>query len=295
MLFDLQSPGRKRVVQVVFGLLAVIFAISFVFLGIGTGLSGSPLEAIGIGGADDPTEILQNDIDDNQSKVEENPGDTAALIELINLRFQAANQKYAQDQETGQVAFTTEAEEELERAGDNWDAYLKAVGKKKPDSSAALIAVQVFSALAQGQLQRAAGGGGQAALDTAEESLTNWKNAGEAQMLVADTGSPVQRAQAAEFLFYGGDFAAAQAAAQQAIAAAPAKQTKALQNRLDAAEKEGRGLNTQIDAYRKRLAQASSGGPGGAGDPGGEALGGLGGGGALGGGGGLGGGGLATP
>ena len=56
MLFDLQSPRRKRVVQVVFGLLAVLFAVSFVFLGIGTGISGSPLEAIGIGGADDPAE-----------------------------------------------------------------------------------------------------------------------------------------------------------------------------------------------------------------------------------------------
>ena len=42
MLFDLQSPRRKRVVQVVFGGLAVIFAVSFVFLGIGTGHQRQP-------------------------------------------------------------------------------------------------------------------------------------------------------------------------------------------------------------------------------------------------------------
>ena len=187
MLFDLQSPRRKRVVQVVFGALAVLFAVSFVFLGIGTGISGSPLEAIGIGGADDPAEQFQDQIDDQEAKVDANPADKAALIELINLRYQAANQKYELDEETGATSLTPEAEEELERAADTWDQYLKAAGKQ-PDSSAGLIAVQVFSALAQGQLQQAATGSGQAALDTADESLTNWTNAGAAQLVVAAAG-----------------------------------------------------------------------------------------------------------
>ena len=293
MLFDLQSPRRKRVVQVVFGLLAVIFAVSFVFLGIGTGLSGSPLEAIGIGGADDPAEQFQDQIDDQQEKVEANPADKAALIELINLRYQAANQKYALDEETGATSLTPEAEEELERAADTWDQYLKAAGKQ-PDSSAGLIAVQVFSALAQGQLQQAAGGSGQAALDTADESLTNWANAGNAQLVVATEGSPIQKAQAAEFFYFGGDTAKAQQAAADAIAAAPADQAEALQRRLDAAEKQGAQLNQQIEAYRKQLAKVTQGAPGA--DSTEEPLGDLGGG-ALGGGGGgaLGGGGLATP
>ena len=106
MLFDLQSPGRKRVVQVVFGALAVIFAVSFVFLGIGTGISGSPLEAIGIGGAEDPAEQFQEQIDEQQEKVDANPADKAALIELINLRYQSANQKYELDETTGATSLT---------------------------------------------------------------------------------------------------------------------------------------------------------------------------------------------
>ena len=293
MLFDLQSPRRKRVVQVVFGGLAVIFAVSFVFLGIGTGISGSPLEAIGIGGADDPAEQFQDQIDEQQERVDANPADKAALIELINLRYQAANQKYELDEATGATSLTPEAEEELERAADTWDQYLKAAGKQ-PDSSAGLIAVQVFSALAQGQLQQAAGGSGQAALDTADESLTNWANAGNAQLVVAAEGSPIQRAQAAEFFYFGGDTARAQQAAADAIAAAPADQAEALQRRLDAAEKQGAQLNQQIEAYRKQLAQATQGAPGAGSTE--EPLGDLGGG-ALGGGGGgaLGAGGLATP
>jgi len=293
MLFDLQSPRRKRVIQVVFGGLAILFAFSFVFLGIGTGLSGSPLEAIGIGGADDPAEQFQDQIDEQQEKVDANPADKAALVELINLRYQAANQKYELDEETGATSLTPDAEEELQRAGDTWDQYLKAAGKA-PDSSAGLIAVQVFSALAQGQLQQAAGGSGQAALDTADESLTNWSNAGNAQLVVAAEGSPVQMAQAAEFFYFGGDVQNAEQAASEALAAAPAGQAEALQMRLDAAEKQGAQLNQQIEAYRTQLAKASQGAPG-AGAPD-EPLGDLGGG-ALGGGGSgaLGGGGLTTP
>ena len=287
MLFDLQSPGRKRVVQVVFGFLAVIFAVSFVFLGIGTGISGSPLEAIGIGGADDPAEQFQDQIDDEQAKVDTNPADKAALIELINLRYQAANQKYELDETTGATSLTPEAEEELERAADTWAQYLKAAGKQ-PDSSAGLIAVQVFSALAQGQLQRAVVGSGQAALDTADESLTNWSNAGNAQLVVAAQGSPIQQAQAAEFFYFGGDTAKAEQAGSEAITAAPAGQADALQKRLDAAQKQGEQLNQQIEAYRKQLASASQGAPGA--DSTDAPLGDLGGGGALGGGGGL-----ATP
>jgi len=264
----------------------VLFAVSFVFLGIGTGISGSPLEAIGIGGGDDPAEQFQDQIDEQQEKVDANPADKAALIELINLRYQAANQKYELDETTGATSLTPEAEEELERAADTWDQYLKAAGKR-PDSSAGLIAVQVFSALAQGQLQQAAVGSGQAALDTAGESLTNWTNAGTAQLVVAAEGSPIQKAQAAEFFYFGGDTAKAQQAASEALAAAPAGQADALQQRLDAAEKQGAQLNQQIEAYRKQLAKATQGAPGAGSTE--EPLGDLGGG-ALGGGGGL-----ATP
>ena len=143
--------------------------------------------------------------------------------------------------------------------------------------------MQVFSALAQGQLQQAAVGSGQAALDTADESLTNWANAATAQLVVAAAGSPIQKAQAAEFFYFGGETARAEQAASEALAAAPADQADALQQRLDAAEKQGAQLNQQIEAYRKQLAKATQGAPGA--DPTAEPLGDLGGG-ALGGGGG---------
>lgn len=264
MLFDLQSPKRKRVVQVVFGGMAVLFAVSFVFLGIGTGLSGSPLEAIGIGGGDSADEVLEDDISSQEEKLEANPNDTAALIEILNLRYQAANTKYEIDEETGQTIFTTEAEEQLQLAADAWDRYTKVAGKN-PDPSAALIAVQTYTALAQGLLGQAQGASGQAALDTADDSLTNWRLAGETQLIVAGAkdSSPVQALQAAEYLYFAGEFEAADAAAQQALAQASPEQRASLQKRLDASEKQGRALNEQIEAYRKQLAKASAGAPGG--------------------------------
>lgn len=264
MLFDLQSPKRKRFVQIVFGGMAVLFAVSFVFLGIGTGLSGSPLEAIGIGGSDTADEVLEDDISSQEEKLEANPNDTAALIEILNLRYQAANTKYEIDEETGQTIFTAEAEEQLQLAADAWDRYTKVAGKN-PDPSAALIAVQTYTALAQGLLGQAQGASGQAALDTADDSLTNWRLAGETQLIVADAkdSSPVQALQAAEYLYFAGEFEAADAAAQQALAQASPEQRASLQKRLDASEKQGRALNEQIDAYRKQLAKASAGAQGG--------------------------------
>ncbi len=264
MLFDLQSPKRKRVVQVVFGAMAVLFAVSFVFLGIGTGLSGSPLEAIGIGGTESADEVLEDDISSQEEKLEANPNDTAALIEIMNLRYQAANTKYEIDEETQETIFTAEAEEQLQLAADAWDRYVKVAGKN-PDSSAALIAVQAYTALAQGLLGQAQGAGGPAALDTADDSLANWKLAGQTQLVVAgaEGASPVQALQAAEYLYLGGDFEAADAAAQQALAAASPEQRANLEKRLGAAEKQGRALNEQIEAYRKQLAKASAGVPGG--------------------------------
>jgi hypothetical protein len=55
MLFDLQSGRRRRVIQVVFGALAVIFAVSFVFFGIGSEVGGGFADSLNLGGgSDDP-------------------------------------------------------------------------------------------------------------------------------------------------------------------------------------------------------------------------------------------------
>lgn len=277
MLFDLQDPRRKRIIQVVFGVLAVIFAVSFVFLGVGTGVGGSPLEAIGIGGHSSSDEVLEDDISAQEERLAENPKNAAALAEIINLRYQSANTKYTVDDHSGQAAFNAEVEEQLQKGADAWDRYVKVAGKS-PDPSAALIAVQTHTALAQGQLTQASGAAGEAALADAEDALSNWVAAGEAQLVVAERGSSaVQTAQAAEFFYLGGDVEAGDRAAGRALAEAKPGQRTAIERRLDQAKKQGAQLGKQIDDFRAQLTAqqgAAGGSDGGTLDLGGGGLGG---------------------
>jgi hypothetical protein len=116
-------------------------------------------------------------------------------------------------------------------------------------------------------------------LTDADAALANFKSAGQAQLIVAGEGNPTELVQAAEFFYFGGDVAAGDQAAQQALNAATGKQRKQLQQRIDATKQQTAQLNKQIEDYRKQLASAGAG----AGATGGETpLGDLGGGSALG-------------
>ena len=80
MLFDLQTPRRRRVVRVVFGGLALIFAISFVFLGVGTGGGGfSFSDLFGGGSSSSSSTAFDSDIKAAQEKLVVNPNDTTTL------------------------------------------------------------------------------------------------------------------------------------------------------------------------------------------------------------------------
>ena len=82
MLFDLQSPRRRRVIRVTFGALAAIFALSFVFLGVGTGGGGFSIsDLFGNGGSSDTSSAFDDDIKAAEQKLAANPNDSAVLTE----------------------------------------------------------------------------------------------------------------------------------------------------------------------------------------------------------------------
>lgn len=280
MLFDLRSPRRRRFIQVIFGGLALIFAVSFVFFGIGSEVGGGFADVIGQGGGN----AGQDDaIEDAEETLETNPNDTAALAELVQLRFQSGTSKIEIDEETGQQRITSEAEKDLLASADAWDRYLKLTGQQA-DPSTALLAVQSFATLAQGKLTEAAGETGQEALTDADASLTNWQGAADAQRVVANQrGDAESLSTLASLLFSAGEFEQGEKAAQRAVAAAKGNQAAQIRRQLDQAESEARQINNAIESFRTQLAQAGA-GAGGEENPLGEI-----------GGGGLGGGGLATP
>ena len=144
MLFDLQSPGRKTAVRIIFGFLALIFATGFIFLGIGTEGGFNPFYSAGGGSTDDQFEQL---IEDAEAEVEKDPADSDALANLAALRTDSAYAQLEFD-ETGQVpvALTDASREEYEEAISIWEQYLESE-PRKVDLRAASGVVQGYQFL----------------------------------------------------------------------------------------------------------------------------------------------------
>jgi hypothetical protein len=299
MLFDLQSPRRRRVVRVVFGTLAAIFGISFIFFGVGSGISGFDgsngiLDAIGIGGDDSANTGFEDEIDDAEKALEENPNDAQAMADLISLRYQAGTQLVEQDPDTGQVTVPSDAEDEMQQATETWQRYVKTPAGAK-DSSAAGVAYQAYELLAQdaiSEAQQATSTG--EALTKAGAAVASWKGAAQARELsVRSQPTAAAYIRVVQLLYLAGDDKGAQAAAQKARAAATPEEAKQLDKALAAAEKQGKQFNEAIAKIRKQDQKQQEQFGGDQGNP----LGDVGGGGPLGGGGttGLGGGTTITP
>jgi tetratricopeptide (TPR) repeat protein len=146
VLFDLKSGKRRRVVQVVFGGLAVLFAVGFLGFGIGgeTG-GGGILDAVGLGGSDgsgaDPQ--FESQIEDAEARVEADPKDEKALLELAEVRYQAGQFELEADPETGQAVLTEDARTNFEVSLDAWERYLD-LKPDKPDPGVAALAAQAY-------------------------------------------------------------------------------------------------------------------------------------------------------
>lgn len=122
MLFDLTSPGRKTVVRIVFGFLALIFAGGFIFLGIGTEGGLNPFDSVGGGTVDD---ALEQQIEDAEEAVDADPTDSEALADLILLRAQSGDRQLEVDEETGQpIGLSDDSRSEYEEAISLWQEYL---------------------------------------------------------------------------------------------------------------------------------------------------------------------------
>ena len=172
MLFDLGTGKKKRFIQVIYGLLALLFLVGFVGFGIGGEVGQGGIADIFTGGSDDLEETqFSEDADEIEKKLESDPRNQALLEQLISTRFSAGNALSPVDPETGVPTVTEEAEQEYEQAAEAWERYL-ALNPDPVDTGAALFAVQSFSALA-----------GNAT--TVTEAEANWEAAADAQQVLA--------------------------------------------------------------------------------------------------------------
>jgi tetratricopeptide (TPR) repeat protein len=254
VLFDLQSPGRRRLIKVVYATLALLFGVGFLFFFIGSDVGGgqSVFEAVGIGGSsnDDP---FEDQIKDAQAAVEANPQDANARAALAQLYVQAGNQKLEVDEATQQPVPTEESIEQYTLGADAWDAYLK-LKPKQPDTTLATQIAQAYFSLAQ-------------ASDSASEAQQNAASAADAQEIVADANPNLGSLSfLAQYLYIAGRFSEAEAAAKKAEAGASPAQVQELKAQLAQLKKIGEGLSEQVTAEAK----AAKGGGGASGAPAGE-------------------------
>ncbi len=138
MVFDFQGK-RRRVVQVVFGGLALVFALSFVAFGIGSDVQGGLFDAFTEGDRGGGDSTSQKRVESAEARLRTNPRDQAALTELVRGRYGMAGEKF--DRNAG--TFTPEGKAELERAHEAWQRYL-ALPPERPDPSLAALMLQAY-------------------------------------------------------------------------------------------------------------------------------------------------------
>lgn len=261
MLFDLTGK-RRRLVQVVYATLAILMGGSLVLFGIGSDAPGGILDALGLsdGGQSNGTSDYEEEIEDAEERLEQDPTDERALLDLARYRFLAGTQELGQpDEQTGAVDVTSEARDEFAQAKEAWDRYLEQK-PRRPDAGVATSIAQASDILFRDALTR---GDPRAALSEAEDAADAYRVAAEASGEAPDYGG------LATYLYLSGEDAAAERAADRAIELADPSARNTLQKRLDETAKQTKELNDELEKLVK--AGGDTGG-----DPLGGPLGGLG-------------------
>jgi hypothetical protein len=277
VLFDLQSPRRRRVIRVTFGALAAIFAISFVFLGVGTGGGGfSFSDLFGGGSSGSSATAFDDDIKAAEQQVAANPNDATALGRLVQLQYSAAN---ANTDSNG--APTSDGVQHLNQAADAWNKYVK-VNTGDPSPSTAVYALNTFDLLARLNFAKARSDTTNSdALTDVNAAVDAWKTAGQAQQILINAqpnkAGANSYANLAQYLYLAGDTQAADQALATAKQKAKGSDASTLDSQFSTIKQLGQQLQTAIQQLTKQ--QTSQGGTPGAGaapSAGGNPLSGLG-------------------
>jgi hypothetical protein len=223
MVFDLRGR-RKRVVQVVYAILAVLMALSLLTV-VGPFSIG---DVFGGGSSSDASETLDDEAERIERRLAKSPNDEDLLLALVRARYGAGNTLIQVDPATGQQSIPTEALDQYEQAGEAWTRYL-ATEPAEPNPNTAQQAANAFFSLAQ-------------LSSSAAEAESNLRDAAAAQAIVAEARPSVGTLSTyAIYSYFALDFKTGDEAAKQAVAAAPKSQRE--------------GATRQLASYRKRAKQ----------------------------------------
>jgi len=247
------------VVRITFGALAAVFAISFVFLGVGTGGGGFSLsDLFGGGGGGSSSSAFDDDINTAEQQVKQNPQNPAPYAQLAQLRYSKAN-----SEADSQGRPTSDSIQDLQLSAEAWERYLKLSGANVARGPA-LIAYQTYFVLAQADFSDAASAStGSAQLQGIRNVVADLEAAANAQKVVAQSQPSLATwAKVAQAYALAGNTQAMQQAlaeARKVDAAGTAKLEKQLKGSAQQGAKFQQVI-TQLTKQQQQQSQATGGG-----------------------------------
>jgi hypothetical protein len=235
MVFDIRGR-RKHVVRVVYALLALLMGASL-FLVVGPNLGGlfGASNSVSNGAS-----LFEEQAAATERKLKKSPDDPALLLSLTRIRLSAANALTKVDPTTGLPAPpTSEARDQLEKASEAWNRYLKQAGNN-PSSSTAQLAASALVRLAETST-------------TGPELEANIKAAAQAQRIFAE-GQPNLNSVStlAVYQYFTFDFSGGDREGKRAEDLAPTKtQKKATKELLGEKRKQAKELQARLKQEAK--------------------------------------------
>src|SRR4051794_3458202 len=127
MLFDLKGK-RKKMVQVTYVALAVLFGGSLVLFGTGSSVSGGLIDAITGNNSGGGGSVFQDQVDRTKKAVRANPKSEQAWLDLTRAEFNLAASPDGSDTGSGQL--TDKGKQAVLETINAWERYLKLKPKK---------------------------------------------------------------------------------------------------------------------------------------------------------------------
>lgn len=248
MLFDLRGR-RKRVIQVIYVMLALVMAASLLVIGLPGGIN--PFGGSGSVVSQDLADLSIERAEKLETRLEAAPNNANAQEELIRARITAGNNLIEIDDEGRQQGVTAEANEQYDLAAQAWTRYLKTTSGRPDQGVAQLVANMLFS-LAQGSTIAQFESNVQAAADAQEQVA----RAAERKYDGGKGDGPPPTAALvtlATYQYYAQDFPAAARTRSKALAGIESEgQRRQVTTQLDAVEEDAKRIGKVLKRARKQ-------------------------------------------
>ncbi len=241
MVFD--TGGRRRnVVKVVYAILALLMGLSLLLV-----VGPAPLQDLfGVqNSVSSAADQFEEQAERVERKLKQNPEDPELLLSLTRAQINAGNSLVESNPETGEIAYTPEARQQLLKASESWSKYLKA--SDEPNPAGAQVAAQALFALAQ-------------TARTGGEAEANVRAAATAQGIVAsERPSLGSLSTLAIYRLFSFDYGGAKQAEKEAAKFVNTKaERENLSNELEQTSKRAHSFENQLAKIEKEAKKAQA-------------------------------------